>query len=422
MGASSKMSNYCEGERKRGQRNAWESESGYRMITPRHHTATVNGLSSPFSISFIFQTTNTDLFLSMDGDELSPHLIYHPSSPGFDIPDYLPLRRVKPLPKRKHSSPDLARSLPLNTTMLPPILPPPPGPDATAEELIAHAEVLSAQITFQSYFLPTLTGVTDFTTATTTTTTTTTNSRGSVNMPLVDPSPADLVDVTSPFHEGRENDRTDQTQQQGNAKKRKVPAHLSGSQMRPDWADVHSGEEEEKQSGAGERVLPSSLGSLAASAAVASPREEPFQGGAAEGGDRRQQGKLLPATMVGLRKKQVLKHRRRQLAGLLGSLSLGDSLALDQALLAKQALLNEKRSGAGGYARNARQNSRLKRRRASRVVRRHRTLPPPPAPSPTPPSEPTRRIFAESEFTFLRSNAGVSFGIDSWRVYAYPTV
>jgi hypothetical protein len=48
--------------------------------------------------------------------------------------------------------------------MLPPNLPPPPGPDATAEELIEHAEVPSAQITFQSYFLPTLTGVTDFTT------------------------------------------------------------------------------------------------------------------------------------------------------------------------------------------------------------------------------------------------------------------
>jgi hypothetical protein len=288
--------------------------------------------------------------------------------------------------------------------MLPPILPPPPGPDATAEELIAHAEVLSAQITFQSYFLPTLTGVADFTTT------------RSADMPSVDPSPADL-DVTPP-NEGRESDHTDQTQQQGNAKKRKVPAHLSGLQMGPDSADVHSGEEEEKQPGAGEKV-PASFGSSpAASAAVASPEGEPFQGGA-EGGDGHQ-GKLLPATMVGLRKKQVLKHRRRQLAALLGSLSLGDSLALDQALLAKCAVVNEKRSGAGGgdssSSRNARHKSRLKRRRASRVVRRHRTLPP------RPPSEPTRRIFPDSEFTFLSSNAGVSFGIVSWRVYAYPTV
>lgn len=352
----------------------------------------------------------------MDGDDellSSPHLIYHPSSPGFDIPDYLPLRRVKPLPKRKHtssSSPDLARSLPLNTTttMLPPILPPPPGPDATAEELIAHAEVLSAQITFQSYFLPALTGVTDFTT--TTTTTTTTSSRNVVDMPLsVDPSsPAELLDDVTPLNhnEERENDHTDQTQQQGNAKKRKVPAHISGLQMGPDSADVHSGEEEgKKQQPGGERVPPS-FSSPATSAAMASPEEELFQVGA-EGGDGHQ-GKLLPATMVGLRKKQVLKHRRRQLAGLLGSLSLGDSLALDQALLANYTLVNEKRSGSGSGGggsssissiRNARHKSRLIRRRASRVVRRHRTLPP------RPPSEPTRRIFPDSEFTFLSSNA-----------------
>ena len=51
-------------------------------------------------------------------------------------------------------------------------------------------------------------------------------------MPLaVDPSPADLG-VTS-LHDVRESDHSDQTQQQGNAKKRKVLAHLSGSQMGP---------------------------------------------------------------------------------------------------------------------------------------------------------------------------------------------
>jgi hypothetical protein len=276
--------------------------------------------------------------------------------------------------------------------MLPPILPPLPGPDATAEELIAHAEVLSAQITFQSYFLPTLSGVTDFA------------SRNSVDMPLVDPSPAADLDVT-PLHDVRENDHSDQTQQQGNAKKRKVPAHLSGSQMGPDAADVHSGEEEQQLPG--ERVPPSPAAASAAEAS--SPVEEQFQGG--KEGDGRQ-GKVLPATMVGLRKKQVLKHRRRQLAALLGSHSLGDSLALDQALLANYTLLKEKRSGVG---RNARHKSRLIRRRASRVVRRHRTLPPPP------PSEPTRRIFPDREFTFLSSNAGVSLA--SIRgVCTHPTV
>ena len=393
-------------------RNAWEGE-WLPVLYPYDYTTSSHGLYSPLFLFSHHYPKHRFFFLffppSMDGDdELSTQLIYHSSSQGFDdVPDYLPLRRVKPLPKRKHSttgsSPDLARSLPLNT-MLPPILPPPPGPDATAEELIAHAEVLSAQITFQSYFLST---VTDFATATTTTPTT------SSRMPLVDnhpSSPADLDNVTPLHYESaRESDHADQTQQQGNAKKRKVPAHLSGSQMGPDSADIHSGEEEEKQPG-GERVPPS-VGSPAASAAVVSAVKERFQGGA-EGGDGHQ-GKLLPATMVGLRKKEVLKYRRRQLAALLGSLSLGDSLALDQALLENY----EKRSGAGGggsssNSRSARHKPRLIRRRASRVVRRHRTLPP------RPPSEPTCGIFPDSEFTFLSSNAGVSFGIVWWRVYA----
>lgn len=339
----------------------------------------------------------------MGGDELPQHLIYHPSSPGFDIPDYLPLRRVKPLPKRKRSSPDPAGSLPLNT-MLPPILPPPPGPDATAEELIAHAEVLSAQITFQSYFLPTLSGgAADLT------------PRGNVEMApsFVEP-PAELIDHRATPGSGgegarHEGDHTDQMQQQGNAKKRKVPAHLSGSQTGPDSTDEHSGEEQQQQQqqpgGGDQRVSPSSFASpatatAAGAQAISAPDEEEprFSGTEADDGRR---GKVLPATMVGLRQKQVLKHRRRQLAALLDSRSVGDSLALDQALLANYALLNENRSNV---SRNGRLGLRLIRRRASRVVRRHRTLPP------SPPSEPTRRIFPDGKFTFLSSNAGVSFG------------
>ncbi|KAI0306004.1 hypothetical protein B0F90DRAFT_1666135 [Multifurca ochricompacta] len=300
----------------------------------------------------------------MDGDELSRHLIYNPSSPVFDIPDYIPLRRVKPLPKRKRSSPDPVGSLPLNA-MLPPILPPPPGPDATAEELIAHAEVLSAQITFQSYFLPALSGAADFT-------------RGSnVETPLEVPVDLDITPT-----EMREGDHLDQMQQQGNAKKRKVPAHLSGSQMGPDSSDVHSGEEEQPV----ERASPS----------LASPAETTREEGviSAEADSRR--GKMLPATMVGLRQKEMLMSRKQQLAGVLGTPSSDDSLALDHALLANYALLNENRFGMS--SRTARLKSRLMPRRASRVVRRYRTLPL------GPPSEPTHRIFPDGEFTFLSLN------------------
>lgn len=362
----------------------------------------------------------------MDDDELSQHLIYHqhrPPSSAYDIPipDYLPLRRVKPLPKRKRSSPDPARSLPLNT-LLPPILPPPPGPDATAEELIAHAEVLSAQISLQSYFLPTLNGgggATDFTRRRNSGSSCSSSDGSGGGSVVPRPPVAHVtanVDVTPAPCEGREGDHLDQSQQQGNAKKRKVPAHLSGSQMGPDSADVRSGDEEELLMLSGGERVPSNLACPpgAVTGGGASPEEEAFNGGAVADGC---QGKVLPATMVGLRQKQVLRHRRRQLAALLGSgsgsPSLGDSLALEQALLANNcALLNDNRSGLG---RNARLKSRLIRRRASRAaVRRHCTLAPPP-----PPSERTCRIFPDSEFTFLSSNAGVSsFWIDSWPVCA----
>ncbi|KAI9436765.1 hypothetical protein F5148DRAFT_1264359 [Russula earlei] len=323
---------------------------------------------------------------------LSQHLIYHPSSPRFDIPDYLPLRRVKPLPKRKRSSPD-------------------PGPDVTAAELIAHAEVLSAQIAFQSYFLPNaINSVADFGTATTTTANTANaNIRRNVEMSLVTGEsqqqhtiplslpPADLDVITPSPGDGRDGDHLDHAQQQGNAKKRKVPAHLSGSQMGPDSADVHSSEEETQlqlqHHSFGERVP---HGFASSSCAEEEPINVSYE---AVGTSRRGRGKMLSATMVGLRRKQVLKYRRRQLAALLGSPSLGNSLALDQALLASNcSLLNGNCSGWSS-SKSAWLKSRLMRRRGSRVIRRHHTLPPLPL------SGPTRRIFPDGEFTFVSSNA-----------------
>ncbi|KAH9031008.1 hypothetical protein EDB85DRAFT_1389014 [Lactarius pseudohatsudake] len=314
----------------------------------------------------------------MDDDELSQYLIYHPPSPDFDIPDYLPFPRVEPLPKCKRSSPDPANSLSHNA-MPPPILPPLPGPDAAAEELVAHAEVLSAQITFQPYFLPTaLSGVTDF-------------SRNNVEAPSPPEGVPVIVDLdVSPTTEVRSEstggggDHLDQTPQQRNAKKCKVPAHLSGSQLGPDSSDMHSGEEEPPA----ERVLPGFASVAAATTAGVASEEEPSSAETA-----RRRGKVLPATMVGLRQKEMLEHRKRQLAAALSAPLLCDSLALDQALLANYTLLlNENRAGVG---RNARLKSRLMRRRASRAVRRRRA---PPAPGPPA----SRRVVPDVEFTFLR--------------------
>jgi hypothetical protein len=399
----------------------------------------------------------------MDDDEPSQRLTlqYHhnnasssplalaASSHTFDsMPDYhnIPFRRVKPLPKRKRSSPEpvpprSSPTVPLidndddddddddededdEDALLPhhhqhSILPPPPGPDATAEELIAHAEVLSAQVTFQSYFLPTLSGIPDFTRSSSITSTGGGGGRSSsssveTTIETTTTTVNVLDDITLPTaKETLEGDQADQMQQQGNAKKRKVPAHLSGSQMGPDSADVHSaGEEELLLSGTenGSSFLINGGGGsdhFVSSSAEAAAAGVPEKDGRSSSGTEvegrrphRRRGKVLPATMIGLRQKEMLKHRRRQLAAALSiPPSLGDSLALDQALLANYAL-NGKLSS--DMSRNARLKSRWVRRRASRVVRRHRTLAPLAARS-----EPTRRIFPDGKFTFMSLNTGV---------------
>ncbi|KAF5384645.1 hypothetical protein D9757_007450 [Collybiopsis confluens] len=99
------------------------------------------------------------------------------SSPIFDVPEFPTLRRVKPLPKRRETYKDSGDGSPATNGSqrtpvpestnaqvnendvphitdypfsLPNTLPSLPGPDATAEELLAHADAL------QSYYLPIL--------------------------------------------------------------------------------------------------------------------------------------------------------------------------------------------------------------------------------------------------------------------------
>lgn len=81
-------------------------------------------------------------------------------SPVFDVPEFPTLRRVKPLPKRRKTSPTASSDPTSNNAanaaldMI--------NPDATAEELLAHAETLSARMALQSYYVPILGGVQDF--------------------------------------------------------------------------------------------------------------------------------------------------------------------------------------------------------------------------------------------------------------------
>ncbi|KAI0063970.1 hypothetical protein BV25DRAFT_324795 [Artomyces pyxidatus] len=296
--------------------------------------------------------------LTADSTEFS---IYRSSSPIFDAPEFAPLRRVKPLPKRRRSSP---RAHPISIgNLLPPILP--PGPDATADELVAHAEALTAQLALQSYYMPALSGLPDF-------------MRG-------EGAPAGEIDgrygaAADEDERDGDGDYFDHLQQPGNAKKRKVPAHLSGAQPGPESADGQSGgEEEQADGGARADMQPADVPQASPMAGEAPPRR----------------GRMLPATLVGLQHKEMLRQRKRQLAAVLGALSHGDTLALDQALSAKYPLLNSSHRPS----KDLRLKPPLHRRRATRYARFRR--------APLPARRPDAQIFPfpEGEFSFVCHSA-----------------
>jgi hypothetical protein len=121
------------------------------------------------------------------------------SSPIFDVPEFPPLRRVKPLPKRRRTSDLVSREL-----MAGPLL----GPNATPEELIAQADQFSSRM--GSYYLPLFSGL----------------SEGTSPASGADP-PLDfgLIGGGRDDEEQGEGDYVDHLQQPGNTKKRKVPPH-----------------------------------------------------------------------------------------------------------------------------------------------------------------------------------------------------
>lgn len=217
--------------------------------------------------------------------------MYRGSSPASDEPEFQPLRRLKPLPKRRRTS---DAPIPAAYDLIHPmadIL----GAEELAEKLIAHADSFSLQSYYASVF------------------------GGTRN--------EDVLDLNAAYQLGKmgrsgkdqgEGDYTDHLQQPGNTKKRKVPANMSGAAQ---------GREAEPPLGAEDEILDSlallngrtnhspDLSALPPSV-TPTPRK----------------GKLTPSTLAGLQHKELLKHRKRQLAAVLGALSLGDTLALDQAL------------------------------------------------------------------------------------------
>lgn len=239
--------------------------------------------------------------------------MYGALSPAFDIPE-MPtfIRRVKPLPKRRRTSEpsqndDGGRAMPAVSSG---------ALDASPDELIAHADALSAQKALQSYYMPVLGGVHDL-----------------FNKDLVPPTntPIDLGGGTfglGDFRGGQDDDElgdgdyTEHLQQPGNTKKRKVPANMSGGAHGRD-SGGNSGAEDELS----ERGVPTG---------GRGDREYDATGerqGA--GGLVRRKGKLPKATLAGLQHKELLRARKRQLQAVIGQLAQqGDTLALDQALSA----------------------------------------------------------------------------------------
>ncbi|TFK69309.1 hypothetical protein BDN72DRAFT_619552 [Pluteus cervinus] len=179
---------------------------------------------------------------------------------------------------------------------------------------------------------------------------------------------------------GYNTDHLHQHYGHGNTKKRKVPANSSGSSMmRHHRGDEDEDEDDEGDDGSRLEGALSNGGRLGdnhhgySSSAVAT--SGPSSGVGSGGGPgtlssptstsmspqtlvghphhHRQpytplsrRAKITAATLAGLQHKEMLKSRKRQLAAVLGALSLGDTLALDQALSASYPFLMGGSSGA----------------------------------------------------------------------------
>ncbi|KAJ6580865.1 hypothetical protein B0H19DRAFT_928956 [Mycena capillaripes] len=287
-------------------------------------------------------------------------------SPIFDVPEFPTLRRVKPLPKRRRTADtvppdgDDVAALPSLATLGLPF--PLPGPDATAEELIAHAESLSAHMALQSYYMP---GLQDIFSRSTDMQ----NAGNNLNLNLG--GYGDGEDG-----EDGDDDGMEHLQQPGNTKKRKVPANASASPGHDrDAGDPQSGGEDEPA----ERGIPTGRADEAVDV-YQPPSTSPFSGF----GIRR--GRPPRITLAGLQHKETLKSRKRQLAAVLGALSHGDTLALDQALSANYPFV-----GVGFDSTNP-PRVRISRRLGPRLARAARF------------SEkyrhPDKRAFLECAFTF----------------------
>jgi len=306
--------------------------------------------------------------------------MYRATSPIFDVPEFPTLRRVKPLPKRRRTSvpttmpdPDQVAANPLFLASALEGLQL-PGPDATAEELLAHAETLSARMAMQSYYMPMLSeGVSDLLTRNNGDSN---GSNGSDKYGKMNGNGTKVNDLRAGYGAGREEedehedgDYIDHLQQPGNTKKRKVPANNASNSFR----GIHDPGSTDGQEEPTERGIPTGRSDYDAPEVHTSPPTFSVLS--------QKKSKLTAATLAGLQHKEMLKTRKRQLAAVLGALSHGDTLALDQALSANYPFSG---SGFDDLKNGEMPKVRLSRRRVVRMARTTRCLPRHPDQAPFP--------------------------------------
>ena len=260
------------------------------------------------------------------------------SSPIFDIPEYPPLRRVKPLPKRRRTS---------NTTLsnfgdvssLDNLI----VPELTPDEL---ANTFSSSMALQSFYMN---GMQDIFK----------QDPNSLNNMPVDLAAGLKIPESSLGHDDTdqgEAEYVDQLQPPGNNKKRKVPVTNNVSHL-DDSQSSGSGPDEDLSD---RNLLPGPR-----------PEEtptEPVPPVPPPGSVLLRRRKLTPATHAALQHKELLKSRKRQLSLVLGSLSHTDSLALDQALSSTYIFAKAR---LGGNLNNAEELPiRFSRRRNLRLSRK----------------------------------------------------
>ena len=294
--------------------------------------------------------------------------MYRGSSPIFDVPEFSSMRRIKPLPKRRRTS-ELA---PQNENAIPAA----PIPEVATEELIAHADSLSTQLALQSYYMPILNGVQNLFG----------DDSGNADSNGFDLGTRDTTyggDGGVRDEDHGEGDYIDHLQQPGNTKKRKVPTNASMSSRGHDAGSGQSGEDEPTDRNGHDDGRPDH----------ASPGG--FSSAATSGISGQRKGRLSSATLAGLQHKEMLKQRKRQLAAVLGAISHGDTLALDQALSSNYPFTTMGPSSDPSSAQPVR--VRLSKRKGPRLARLARTLNA---------SAPSQKVpFVVSEFHFVCRSA-----------------